>query len=196
MSAAATKQFLKAIAARRTIYALKPELPSGVSINDVQEVVQAIVKDTPTSFNCQGNRAIILTGETHKSVWDSVVNAIEGDNGKKRPASARDEAFGSIIFLTDDKTTEKLQADFPAWSAIFPSFAEHSSGAAQISTWTAIELLGLGGHLQHYNGYVKAALPEGAIPQEWTVQAQLVFGLPAAEAGEKTYIDNPVKILN
>lgn len=105
-------------------------------------------------------------------------------------------AYGSIIFLTDDKTTEKLQADFAAWAPVFPSFALHSSGAAQISTWAAVELLGLGAHLQHYNGYVKAALPEGAVPQEWTVQAQLVFGAPAAGPGEKTFIDNPVKILN
>ncbi|CDO92724.1 unnamed protein product [Kluyveromyces dobzhanskii CBS 2104] len=193
---ATVQQFLKAIAARRTIYALKPELPSNVSISDIQEVVQAIIKDTPTSFNAQGNRAIILTGDSHKNVWNSVVDAIEGESGKKRPTSARDEAYGSIIFLTDDKTTEKLQTDFPAWSAIFPSFADHTTGSAQISTWTAIELLGLGGHLQHYNGYVKAALPEGAIPQEWTVQAQLVFGTPAAPPGDKSYIENPVKILN
>lgn len=192
----AAKQFLKSLSARRTIYALKPELPAGVTIEDVQEAVQTIIKDTPSAFNGQSNRAIILTGETHKKVWDSVAGAIEGESGKKRPESCRDEAYGSIIFLTDDKTTEKLQADFAAWAPVFPSFALHSSGAAQISTWAAVELLGLGAHLQHYNGYVKAALPEGAVPQEWTVQAQLVFGAPAAGPGEKTFIDNPVKILN
>lgn len=192
----AAQPFLKAIAARRTIYALKPELPSNVSIGDVQQLVQAVVKDTPTAFNSQSTRALILTGETHKSVWNSVVGAIEGEQGKKRPASIRDEAYGSIIFFTDDKTTEKLKVDFPAWSEAFEPFAQHSSGSAQISVWTGIELLGLGGHLQHYNGYVKGALPEGAVPQEWTVQAQLAFGLPAAAPGEKSFIENPVKILN
>ena len=196
MSSAASQQFLKAIAARRTIYSLKPELPSSVSIDDVQAVVQAIIKDTPTSFNSQSNRALILTGEAHKKVWASVTDAVEGEAGKKRPASIRDEAYGSIIFFSDDKTVEQLKANFPAWAGAFPSFADQSSGAAQISAWTALELLGLGGHLQHYNGYVKAALPEGAAPQEWNVTAQLVFGAPAAPADEKTFIENPVKVLN
>ncbi|KAL3234267.1 putative nitroreductase HBN1 [Nakaseomyces bracarensis] len=191
----AVAPYLKTIASRRTIYALKPELPSGVTINDVQSTVQHIIKETPTAFNSQVNRAIILTGETHKKVWDSVSNAIEDPAGKKRPESIRDEAYGSVIFFTDDKTTEKLQADFPAWAAAFPQFADHASGAAQINSWAALEALGLGGHLQHYNGYVKAALPS-KIPASWSVHSQLCFGAPGAAPGEKTYIDNDVEIFN
>lgn len=193
MSAVAT--YLKTLTARRTIYALKPELPGEITIKDIQSVVQTIIKETPTAFNSQPNRAIILTGETHKRVWDTVTKAIESPAGQKRPASARDEAFGSVIFFTDDKVTEKLKADFPAYAAAFPSFADHTSGAAQINSWVALEAMGLGGHLQHYNGYIKAALPN-EIPESWTVQAQLVFGTPAAPPGEKTYIKNDVEIFN
>ncbi|AQZ18935.1 FRM2 (YCL026C-A) [Zygosaccharomyces parabailii] len=193
MSAA---HYLKAIASRRTVYALKPELPSGVTLEEVQAIVQAIIKDTPTSFNSQVNRAIILTGAEHKRVWDQVVKSIPSDSGKKRPASVRDEAFGSVIFFTDDKTTEQLQAKFPAWASAFPQFADHSSGAAQINTWTALKQVGIGGHLQHFNGYVKAALPK-SIPLEWQVHAQLAFGMPAVDSlPEKTYIDNPVKVFS
>lgn len=64
MSAVAT--YLKTLTARRTIYALKPELPGEITINDIQSVVQTIIKETPTAFNSQPNRAVILTGETHK----------------------------------------------------------------------------------------------------------------------------------
>ncbi|KAG0658203.1 putative nitroreductase [Maudiozyma exigua] len=186
---------LKSVAARRTVYALKPEFPANFKLADLQATVQAIIKDTPSAFNSQGNRAVILTGETHKSVWDSVVNSIDSPDGKKRPASVRDEAVSSIIFFTDDKVTETLQEQFPAFASAFPSFADHSSGAAQITTWAAITESGLGGHLQHYNGYVKAALGD-KIPQNWTVQAQLCVGVPATPAGEKTYIENPVKIFD
>lgn len=185
--------YLKAIASRRTFYALKPELPSNVTIPEVQAVVQAIIKETPTSFNAQENRAIILTGEAHKRLWNHVVDSLPSEDAKKRPRSARDEAFGSVIFFTDDVVTQELQAKFAAFAAAFPQFADHSSGAAQIHTWTALRQLGLGGHLQHYNGYVKAALPE-EIPTTWNVHAQLVFGVPAAEPGEKTYAENPVKL--
>lgn len=187
-------QYLKALATRRTIYALKPELPSNVSIAEIQAAIQAIIRDTPTSFNSQGSRAIILTGDKHKKVWGQVVDSIPDESGKKRPASVRDEAYGSVIFFTDDITTEKLESQFPAWAAAMAQFADHSSGAAQIHSWTALELLGLGAHLQHYNGYIKAALGEEA-PAEWNVQAQLVFGLPAAGAGEKVFDENLVKVL-
>lgn len=188
-------QILKSVAARRTIYALKPEFPANFKVADLQAIIQAIVKETPTAFNSQCNRAVILTGATHKSVWDSVTKAIDSPDGQRRPASVRDEAVSSIIFFTDDKVTETLQEQFPAFASAFPSFADHSSGAAQITSWTAVEEAGLGGHLQHYNGYIKAALGD-KIPQNWTVQAQLCVGVPAAPAGEKTYVDNPVKILD
>lgn len=187
--------YLQQIAARRTIYALKPELPSGVSIKNVHNTVQSIIKNTPTSFNSQGNHAVILTGETHKKVWDSVVKAIDAEDGKKRPASVRDEAYGSVIFFTDDEITKNLQEGFPAFAAAFPDFASESSGAAQINTWTALSIDGLGAHLQHYNGYIKAALGS-KVPAHWTVHAQLCFGVPAAAAGEKTFNDNSVEILN
>lgn len=186
---------LKSVATRRTIYALKPEFPANFKLTDLQATIQAIIKDTPTAFNAQGNRAVILTGATHKAVWDSVTKAIDSPDGQRRPASVRDEAVSSIIFFTDDKVTETLQEQFPAFASAFPGFADHSSGAAQITSWTALETSGLAGHLQHYNGYIKAALGD-KIPQNWTVQAQLCVGIPAAPAGEKSYIDNPVKVFD
>lgn len=187
--------YLKAITSRRTIYSLKPELPSGVTIEEVQKIVQTIVKESPTAFNSQVNRAIILTGAAHKNAWNSVVNSFDNEAAKKRPESARDEAFGTIIFFTDDNTTKKLQNDFAAYAALFPQWADHASGAVQMSSWNALESIGLGGHLQHYNPYIKAGLPSG-IPAEWSIHSQLVFGTPAAKAGEKTYIENEVKVYN
>ena len=193
MSAVPT--LLKSIASRRTIYALKPELPAGVTIDEIKEITESILKHTPSAFNSQPNKVLILTGAAHKKVWEQVVEAIPTDDGKKRPQSARDEAYGSIIFFTDDVITEKLQAQFAAFAAAFPQFADHSSGAAQIHTWTVLHQLGLGSHLQHYNGYVKGALPK-EIPVTWSIHAQLVFGAPAAEPGEKSYAENPVKVFS
>lgn len=87
-----TQTFLDAIANRRTIYDLKQELPAGVKIEDVQHVIQTIVKNTPTALNSQENRAIILTGEAHRQVWDRVLKSITSKDGRKRPTSVRDEA--------------------------------------------------------------------------------------------------------
>ncbi|KAG0664371.1 putative nitroreductase [Maudiozyma exigua] len=190
-----TNTYLNAIANRRTIYNLTPKLPQNVSIEDIQAVIQAIIKDTPTALNSQENRAIIVTGNTHRKIWDAVIKSIPGENGKKRPISARDEAYGCVIFFTEQNTVKKFQADFPAAADAFPVAASHTTGAAQINSWTALETMGLGCHLQHYNDAVRAALGN-LVPESWTVNSQLCFGNVVIPAGEKTFIDNPVKIYN
>ncbi|OBA26386.1 hypothetical protein HANVADRAFT_53126 [Hanseniaspora valbyensis NRRL Y-1626] len=193
MSAVPT--LLKSISSRRTIYALKPELPAGVSIDEIKEITESILKHTPSAFNSQPNKVLILTGAAHKKVWEQVVEAIPTDDGKKRPQSAADEAYGTIVFLTDDSVTKSLQENFPAWAAAFPDFAVTSNGALQISTWTALsQLTGFGAHLQHYN-FLKGFLGD-KIGENFTVQAQLVFGAKAAEAGEKTFKENSISVID
>lgn len=192
---ATTQTYLNAIANRRTIYDLTPKLPQNVSVEDIQAVVQAIIKNTPTALNSQENRAIIVTGKTHKKVWDAVINSIPGENGKKRPISARDEAYGCVIFFTEQNTIKKFQKDYPAAASAFPVAASATTGAVQINSWTALETMGLGCHLQHYNDAVRAALGD-MVPESWTVNSQLCFGTQVIAAGEKTFIDNPVNIYN
>ncbi|CAI8498889.1 unnamed protein product [Hanseniaspora opuntiae] len=161
---------LTAIKERRTIYSLKPELPAGVTLADIKDITQAILKDTPSAFNSQPNKVIILTGEAHK------------------------QAYGTILFIVDDDVTKGLQEGFPAWAAAFPDFAVTSNGAVQISTWTALsQLPGFGAHLQHYN-FLKGFLGD-KIGENYTVQAQLVFGTKVAEAGEKTYNDHTIPVV-
>lgn len=188
-----TGNYLNAITNRRTIYNLKPELPQGVGLDDVKRSVHVILKNTPTAFNSQVNRAVIIVGDTHKRIWDAVASAMPTAEAKKRPESCRDEAYGSVIFFTDEGPTEKLQRDFPALAAAFPTCAAHTTGAVQIQSWTALELLGLGANLQHYNDYVKSALPQD-VPIAWTVQSQLVFGVPTALPEEKTFINNVINV--
>ena len=192
----AVSQYLKAIAARRSIHNLKAELPAGVTLEDIHNAVQTIVKETPSHFNSQPIRAAILTGATHNAAWSAVRDSIEEGNQKRaRAVSALNDAYGSVILFTDDSTTQNLQKKFPAYSATFPLFAHQVSGGAQVHMWTALEAMGLGCNLQHYNDAIVSALPSD-IPSTWTVHAQLLFGTPTAPAAEKTYIDNPVKVYN
>lgn len=187
--------FLKSYTSRRTQYQLKKALPEGVTLQQVQDIVQQLVKHTPTSFNSQTVRAVILTGALHDKVWQSVTDAIPAEAQKKRPNSIKEEAYGSIIFFDDDAALKKIQEAFPPYADYFPIFASTSNGAAQINTWTLIGELGLGGHLQHYNPLVQEAL-KGKVPESWNVVAQLAFGVPVGEPSEKEFIDNEVKVLS
>ncbi|KAH3684017.1 hypothetical protein WICPIJ_005040 [Wickerhamomyces pijperi] len=187
------QNIVKAFTARRTQYQLSKALPADVTIEQVQSIVQDFVKHVPTSFNSQTIRAVILTGALHESVWQSVVEAIPTEYGKKRPTSAKEEAYGTVVFFDDDEAIKTITDKFPAYfNAVFPPT---SNGAAQIGTWTVLSELGLGGHLQHYNGLVEKALA-GKVPESWRVQAQLVFGVPVGTPAEKEFIDNEVKVLS
>lgn len=56
--------------------------------------------------------------------------------------------------------------------------------------WTALESLGFGANLQHYNPVINDAVAkEWSLPTEWGLVSQLVFGTPAGEPAEKSFKD-------
>ena len=71
----------------------------------------------------------------------------------------------------------------------FTQWSEHSSGIAQILTWIGLESVGFGASLQHYNPLIDEAVrKEWSINEDWKLIAQMPFGLPAGEPGEKTHV--------
>jgi hypothetical protein len=63
--------------------------------------------------------------------------------------------------------------------------------------WTALESVGFGANLQHYNPVIDTKIvQQWNLPTDWRLVAQLVFGSPEAEAGEKTQkpVEERVKI--
>lgn len=194
----AYSKYLEAISERRSHYLLKPTLPPKISIDDVRAIVQAIIRNTPTSHNSQTNRAIILVGETHKSVWDQVYNTVVEEHRKAKPRMISDEAYGSVIFFTNEASIRELQEEYPKWASEISNLGEQSSGAVQINIWTVLSQMGIGCNLQHYNPWVSAALnglpAPVEIPDDWKIRGQLVFGLPAGTPRDKEFIDNPIKV--
>lgn len=64
-----------AVSSRRSIYALSASSP--IPDSRIVEVVQESVKHTPTSFNSQSSRAVVVFGDSHLFVWDAVKEAIK-----------------------------------------------------------------------------------------------------------------------
>ncbi|CAL9736398.1 hypothetical protein MOSE0_J08790 [Monosporozyma servazzii] len=58
--ASAAETIINAVVNRRSIESLTPELPAGVTIFDVKQVVHTIVKQILTTSNSQSNRAYNL----------------------------------------------------------------------------------------------------------------------------------------
>ena len=63
-----SKDFLTAVADRRTFYSISKE--NVVSDNRIKEIIDHAVKHTPSAFNSQSTRVVLLLGQHHDKLWD------------------------------------------------------------------------------------------------------------------------------
>ncbi|GMM35319.1 putative nitroreductase [Saccharomycopsis crataegensis] len=189
---ASIKSLIDLTKARRTIYELKPELPTGVTEQEITALASAIIKHTPTSFNIQNIRAIVLYGDANKKLWSSVYEATKEFPFSGRPKSLAETSYGTIVFFNDQTTIDEISKKFEVYKDNFPIWAANANGAAQIDIWKAISAMGLGANLQHFNPWVQESVKD-KVDGSWNVVAQLAFGVPAGEAGEKQFADYEIK---
>lgn len=190
--------FLNQIKQRRTIYAIGRDL--SLDQAKIEEIIKDAIKHSPSSFNSQSSRAVILFGDSHVKFWTIVLEtlrkivpaeAFEGTSGKINSFIA---GAGSVLFYEDLSVIKALQEKFPLYADNFPVWSEHSTGIAQFATWTALAEAGIGASLQHYNPIVDEEVAATFdVPADWKLRAQLVFGSIEAPAGEKTFIDDATR---
>lgn len=187
--------FLDHIKQRRSIYAIG----NNVSLDqtEVENTIKEAVRHSPSSFNSQTSRVVILFGESHQNFWNIVrdtlkkivpADAFEGTNNKITSFAA---GYGTALFYEDQEVVKGLQAQFPLYADNFPVWSEHSSAIAQFATWTALAEKNIGASLQHYNPIIDDEVAIAFdVPSNWKLRAQLVFGSIEAPAGEKTFMDD------
>lgn len=194
-----SNQFLDLINKRRTIYAVGKNVEQ--SPEYLTELIQHAIKQSPSSFNSQSSRAVILFNDQHEKFWDFVKEKLKSyakDEDAAAKTSAKMDSFaagdGTVLFFEDMDVIQGLQQQFPSYADNFPVWAEHSTAIAQFATWTALHTDGLGASLQHYNPIVDEQVhAEWDIPANWKLRAQLVFGSVEGEAKDKTYMDDAVR---
>ncbi|EPE09700.1 nitroreductase family protein [Ophiostoma piceae UAMH 11346] len=190
MSSAA---FLEAVKGRRSHYALSKDL--SISSDRVQDIVKEALREVPSSFNSQSNRVVVLFGAEHDKFWDlvsetlkAIVPADSWEATAGRLAGFKAGA-GSVLFFEDQTVVESFQSKFAIYADRFPGWATQSDAILQYTIWTALEAEGLGANLQHYNPLVDEKVAETwKVPATWKLNAQLVFGGRAGEAGPKEYL--------
>lgn len=194
-----SNQFLDLINKRRTIYAVGKNVEQ--SPEYLTELIQHAIKQSPSSFNSQSSRAVILFNDEHEKFWGFVKEKLKSyakDEEAAVKTSAKIDSFaaglGTVLFFEDMDVIKGLQEQFPSYADNFPVWAEHSTAIAQFATWTALHTDGLGASLQHYNPIVDEQVhAEWNIPASWKLRAQLVFGSVEGEAKDKGYMDDAVR---
>ncbi|WKT71954.1 MULTISPECIES: nitroreductase family protein [Acinetobacter] len=191
-----SNQFLDLITKRRTIYAIGKNVEQ--SPEYLTDLIQNAIKQSPSSFNSQSSRAVILFNSEHEKFWGFVADKLKSyakDEESAAKTTAKMATFaagtGTVLFFEDQNVVKGLQEQFPSYAENFPIWAEHSTAIAQFSTWTALHTEGLGASLQHYNPIVDEQVhAEWDIPENWKLRAQLVFGSVEGEARAKDYLED------
>ncbi len=194
-------QFLNAIKTRRSVYGISKEIP--VSEERIQEIVEEAVLHTPSSFNSQSSRVVVLFGEQHDKFWDltkeTLRKIVPADSFA--PTEEKMGAFrsgrGTVLFFEDQDVIKGLQEQFAGYADNFPVWSNQSNGMLQFVVWTALANEGVGASLQHYNPLIdEQVAKEWKLPESWKLLAQMPFGSIVAEPGEKQFapIESRLKV--
>ena len=189
--------FIKALENRRSIYALGKNVDGEKAI----EAIKDAIKFSPTAFNSQTGRVLIVTGDAQEKLWGEIVTselkmAMEAQgvpeaawDGTKAKLDGFKAAYGTVLFFEDQDVVKNLQEQFALYAENFPIWSEQGSGIISANAWTALSELGLGANLQHYNPLIDAEVAkEWNIPANWKLRGQLVFGSIEAPADGKDFM--------
>ncbi|KAJ6000212.1 Nitroreductase family protein [Penicillium waksmanii] len=203
----ATSTLLELVKGRRTYYGLKGESP--ISDDAIERIVQDSVLHVPSSFNTQTSRVVLLLKEEHKKVWDIAIKAIEGlvaaghipkesfESSTKPKLESFRAAYGTVLFFVDYESLAPIKEKFAIYADKFDPFALESNAMSQYFVWLALESEGFGANLQHYSPLIDEQVAKTwDLPASWKLDAQLVFGTPTSEPGEKAFepIENRFKV--
>lgn len=196
------KTFWSAVIGRRSIYALGNE--KIVAEDKIEEILTDALLHTPSPFNSQSTRLVLLFNEEHKKLWQITLGELKKKVSPEQFEQTANKingcfasGYGTVLFFEERKIVDHLCNSFPSYADRFPHWSQHTNAMHQFVIWTALEAEGLGASLQHYNPLIDEELRKNwNIPESWQLIAQMPFGKILAPAGDKEFgkIDDRLKI--
>jgi uncharacterized protein len=187
-----TKDLYSVLKERRSYYGIDKDVK--VPDERIVEIVEFAVKYTPSAFNSQTARVVVLTGVAHDKLWEITTESLrkavgDGDfTGTQQKMNSFKAGYGTVLFFEDESIIKSLQEQFTLYADNFPIWSNQASGMHQLVVWAAFESEGLGASLQHYNPLIDEEVKkEWNVPSNWKLVAQMPFGNPTAQPGEKVF---------
>ena len=188
-----SKNLKDAIQHRRSYYSLDNKVV--VKDEEIKGIVEFAVTHVPSAFNSQSTRIVLLLGESHAKFWSivketlrKIVPAEAFVNTEKKIDGCFASGYGTVLFYEDQEVVEGLQSAFAAYKDNFPVWSQHTSAMHQFAIWTLLEEAGLGASLQHYNPLIdEETAKTWSLNPKWKLVAQMPFGNPVGEPGEKEF---------
>ncbi|TVY46920.1 putative nitroreductase HBN1, partial [Lachnellula cervina] len=116
--------FLAALEARRSIYALSKSSP--IADAAIQDIVTKAILHTPSSFNSQTTRAILLVRGEHDKLWDIAKEVLKGIVPADQYAATEarlsgfQKGYGTVLFFTSRSAVQKIQDAYAIYADRFP----------------------------------------------------------------------------
>lgn len=198
-----SSDFRTAMKSRRTYYNITPE--SDISDAQIREIVEFAVMHSPTPFNCQSGRAVLLLNDQHKKLWEIVRETLRKlvPADKFKPTDDKITSFaagyGTVLFYEDENVLDSLRSQFQSYADMMHGFSENANGMLQFAIWTMLREAGLGASLQHYGNLIHDEVAKTwNLDPKWRLVAQMPFGKPGAAPGDKEFqpIESRVKIFS
>ena len=187
-------QFLDILKARHSEYVLGKNIK--ISEEELSSYLQEILKYTPSAFNSESQRMLVLIEEKHDGLWDQLIEVmkgiVEGEQFEKTKEKLLGfkKAYGSILFFEDMNVIEKLQDKFPLYKDNFAKWSIEQNGMLQFNTWAGLRDKEIGASLQHYNELIESYVKETYnLPDSWDLKAQMPFGSIEKGSEEKDHMD-------
>lgn len=190
-------EFGRLIVKRRTYYKMKKGSP--ISDQAIEEIIKQAIKYSPTAYNSQQTRAVLLLSGAHEKFWSITMDAIRRVTGKpleelqstQRKLDSFKGGYGTVLFYNDTSVTKQFEQKFPSYKNNFENWAEQSNAILQFSVWNMLEEAGFAAALQHYNPIVDTDVRhEWKIDPHWKLIAQMPFGMPIEQPGPQEF--NPI----
>lgn len=126
--------FLQALSVRRSHYVLTKNLPASLTKPRLEDIVTETIRITPTSFNSQSSRAVLLLGAEHEKLWDITRDTLKGivpaeswePTGKKMDMFRG--AAGTVMVFEDETVVKGMEEKFAIYSDRFAPWANQSAG--------------------------------------------------------------------
>jgi predicted oxidoreductase (fatty acid repression mutant protein) len=179
-----SRNFIEAVAHRRSYYHLDNRML--VDDNLIVGLMDELLTTMPSPFNVQSARMVLLLDEQHHELWRMTLETLRHITPPERFVRTKakiERAFmaghGTILFYEDEDALNRMRETFPLYVDKVAIWSEQSSGMLQFAMWTALEDMGYGASLQHYNPLLdKAVMERWLINPDWRLIAQMPFGAP------------------
>jgi len=186
-------KFFEAVRNRRTIYDISNE--AVISHEQITEIIEQAVLHTPSAFNSQSSRVILLLEKEHEKFWQMLKDKFKEILPADRYPTTQEKidtcfacGYGTVLFFEEQAEVKKLQDQFPLYADNFPVWSQHASAMLQYVIWTGLEMYGLGCSLQHYSPLIDDKIKETwQVPDSWQLVAQMPFGKKIGEPGAKEF---------